>query len=86
LPAKNDNAVYLLNPICLFHHPLLHHFQHLATIIEQRVHHLQHVPEILLIQIVDRGTGQGSLKIAGATQPATGECAKVAQGCIRIEE
>src|SRR5450830_462587 len=86
LPAKNDNAARLLNPTRLFDYPLLHHFQHLATIIEQRVHHLQHVPEILLIQIVDRGTGQGLRKIAGATQPATGECAQVTQGCIRIEE
>ena len=72
--TKNDNAVRLLNPTQLFHHPLRHHFQHLATIIEQRVHHLQHMPEILLIQIIDRGTGQGLRKVAGATQSAAGEC------------
>src|SRR5450830_107004 len=86
LPAKNDNAVRLFNPTRLFHYPLLHHFQHLATIIEQRIHHLQHVPKILLIQIVDRGTGQGLRKIAGTTQSTTGECAKVAQGRIGIEK
>ncbi|SDS42002.1 hypothetical protein SAMN05216598_1536 [Pseudomonas asplenii] len=70
----------------LSHHTLLDNTQYIATIIEQRVDHLQHMPEVLFIQIVDRGTGQGLRKIAGAAQPAASECTQVLQSGIGIEE